>query len=139
VDEEAAMSDPNRRPEDVYADILLGLFALAAVRRKHFLSPIARFHPMMVELQAAFPRVLPVFDSTHSGPRGFSETLSGAVRRTLAMGLETSASRREFEMTETRAWAVLLRLKEDLGDVFIRKLIPAADRLVDILKRNAPS
>ncbi len=127
------MAPQERRPEDVYMEILLAVFALASVRHRHRETPVARFHPLLCRLRSEFPRTLPAFDSTDPGPRGFSETLSGALKRALTKGLRTSASGRSLEMTGTHAWMILAVLRLLNGELFVRRMIPVADRLVEIL------
>ncbi len=127
------MATQERRPEDVYMEILLAVFALAAVRHRHRKTPVERFHRLMMRLQAEFPQSLPMFRTSGSGPYAYSETLAGALKHALAKGLQMSVSGRSLEMTGTHAWMILAVLRLLNGELFVRRMIPVADRLVEIL------
>jgi hypothetical protein len=72
-----------RSPADAYADILVAVFSLAAVRHGHERTPVAKFHWLLTTLRAEFPNDLPSFDTVGKPPFQSSNLLSDALHRAL--------------------------------------------------------
>lgn len=73
----------SRSKEDAYADILIVILSLAAVKHGHERTPVAAFLGLMTGLRKEFPNDLPSFDVVGRPPFQSSNLLLDALHRAL--------------------------------------------------------
>jgi len=125
-----------RDPADIYADILVALFSLAAIGHGHEKTRVADFHRLMVTLRAEFPNDLPPFDEVGRPPFRSSNLLSDALHRALYADPPKIVVRDGSDLAVDRAAAMrnLNGFDAFTRARLVKALTKVADRLVAILR-----